>query len=403
MKFLFVHHSFPGQFLHLVRALAATGRHEIVFISRPTPLHIGGVRQVAYTVAPASLRTHQDAREFDAATRRAMAVAEVAAGLHAAGFQPDMIIGHESWGETLNLIDIWPSAPQVGYREYFYHLAGTDVGCDPEFPPHPSQHAAVRAKNAAGVLALLQRHPGVSPTLWQRSLYPEWARPAITVVPDGVDLQFCSPAPVCRTDPFSLGAIRIAPGQHLVTFAARDLEPYRGFHVLMRALPRIMARPDVHVICLGGDGVSYGLRPPTGTWRQRLLAEIGSAVDPERLHFPGRIAYGDFRDVLRRSDVHTYLSYPFIVSWSLREAMACGCTVVASDTPPIREFITHGETGRLVPPLQPDALADAILDLLEQPVLREGLGATARQWAEAHLTLAAHLTGWQAVISAGSG
>ena len=398
MRFLFVHHSFPGQFLHLVQALAATGSHELVFISRPSPVQMAGVRQVSYAVTPASARTHPDAREFDAAMRRAVAVAEVAAGLRVAGFQPDLIIGHEAWGETLNLRDVWPATPQIGYREYFYHLVGTDVGCDPEFPPHPSQWAGVRAKNAVGVLALLQQHPGVTPTAWQRSLFPGWAQDAITIVPDGVDLQFCSPDPAARHRPFTLGTARVEAGQRLVTFAARDLEPYRGFHTLVRALPRLLARPDVQVICLGGDGVSYGVPPLVGTWRGRLLAGLGGTVDLARVHFPGRVDYASFRDVLRRSDVHTYLSYPFIASWSLREAMACGCTVVAGDTAPVREFIHEGQTGRTVPFLDPVALAEQVLHLIDHPEERRALGLAARQWAEANLTLAAHLGGWTRLI-----
>ncbi len=398
MKFLFVHRSFPGQFQHLVQALAASGLHDIVFISRPSPVQISGVRQVHYAVTPASGRTHANAREFDAAMRRATAVAEVAAGLRSAGFQPDIIIGHEAWGETLNLVDVWPTVPKIGYREYFYHLAGADVGCDPEFPPHPSQWAGVRAKNAVAALALLQQHPGVSPTAWQRSLYPAWAQDAITVVPEGVDLGFCSPDEASRRAPLVLGGVRIEPDQHLVTFAARDLEPYRGFHTLIRALPRLMRRRDVQVICLGGDGVSYGLPPLTGTWRQRLLAEVHGQVDSARLHFPGRVSHAVFRDLLRRSDVHTYLSYPFIASWSLREALACGCTVVAGETAPVCEFIIDGVNGRLVPALDSTALADSVLHLLACPDERLSVGRAARRWAEANLALTDHLAGWRAVL-----
>ena len=398
MRLLFVHHSFPGQFLHLVQALAREGRHEIVFISRPTALQIGGVHQASYAVTPASSRTHPDAAEFDAAMRRAKAVAEVAAGLRASGFSPDLIIGHEAWGETLNLADVWPGAPQLGYREYFYHQDGADVGCDPEFPVHPAQLPGVRAKNAVGLLALLQQHPGISPTSWQRGLYPEWAQRSITVVPDGVDLDVCRPDQRSRPRSLQLEGLRIGRHDRLVSFVARDLEPYRGFHTLMRAVPRLLARPDVHVVCLGGDGISYGLPPLTGTWRQRLLTEIAGRFDPGRLHFPGRVGHDVFRSVLRRSDVHTYLSYPFIASWSLREALACGCAVVAADTAPVREFVTDGRTGRLVPPLQPEALADAVLELLDQPEQRKALATDARAWAEANLTLAAHLSGWAALI-----
>ena len=359
-----------------------------------------GVIAVPYVVTAASGRTHPDAREFDAAMRRAVAVAEVAAGLRAAGFMPDVIIGHESWGETLNLADIWPGAVQIGYREYFYHEAGADVGYDPEFPVHPVHAAGIRAKNAALLLALLRTPRGVSPTAWQRALYPAWAQPAIALAPDGVDLGICRPDPAAFAAPFRLGAAVVAAGERLVTFVARDLEPYRGFHVFARALPALMQRPDVRVVCVGGDGVSYGVAPPTGTWRGRLLAELGGRIDPARLHFTGRIAYADYLRVLQRSDVHAYLSYPFIASWSLREALACGCAVVAGDTAPVREFITDGADGMLVNGLDPDAVACAVLGLLEAPGRRAALGQAARVRAEASLGLAAHLQSWDGAIRA---
>ena len=359
MKLLFVHRSFPGQFVHLLQALAAEGEHQIVFITRPCVWEIAGVTKLSYAVTPASHRTHADAREFDAAMRAAVAVAEVAAGLRAAGFQPDIIIGHEGWGETLNLRDVWPGVPHIGYREYFYHDQGADVGFDAEFPVHPAQLSGVRAKNATGTLALLLGQQGVSPTHWQRSLYPSWAQPAICVIQDGIDLATCRPDPASHAVPFRLGAIEIGPHEHLVTFAARDLEPYRGFHTFMRALTDIMARPNVQVICMGADGVSYGLPPLTGTWRGRLLAEIAGRVDIRRLHFTGRTGYLDYVRVLQRSNVHLYLSYPFIASWSLREAMACGCTLVAAETAATRLTFKlaaarrRGVAGNFAPPPRP--------------------------------------------------
>ena len=398
MKLLFVHRSFPGQFVHLLQALAADHGNQVVFITRPSNWELAGVTKVTYALTPASHRTHADAREFDAAMRTAVAVAEVAAGLRAAGFQPDVIIGHEGWGETLNLGDVWPGVPQIGYREYFYHGVGADVGFDPEFPVHPTQLSGVRAKNATGVLALLQGHRGVSPTHWQRSLYPDWAQPAIHVIPDGVDLAICCPDPASRTAPVRLGATLVGPDEHLVTFAARDLEPYRGFHTFMRALPGIMARPDVRVICLGGDGVSYGLKPMTGTWRGRLLAELAGRVDLRRLHFPGRTGYLDYIRVLQRSDIHCYLSYPFIASWSLREAMACGCTILAAETAATREFVTHDDTGVLVPPLDPAAVAQQTCALLDDGGRRAARGRAARAFAETHLPMARHLEGWFELI-----
>lgn len=405
MRLLFVHRNFPGQFHRLLNAMLQAGGHNIVFITaagqpdlppEPPP----GLAIVTYVTAPASHRTHAHAHDFDAAMRRATAVAEVAAGLRSRGFQPDIIIGHEGWGETLDLQDQWPGTPQLGFREYFYHLEGADVGFDPEFPPPRSSLGGVRAKNAVAALALLAGHPGVTPTEWQRSRYPVWARPAIRLVPDAVDLDACRPQAGLQAAPFRLGAVALGAGEALVTFTARNLEPYRGFHTLARALPRLLARRGTHVVCTGGDGVSYGLPPPSGTWRSRLVAELGTSIDHARLHFPGILPHADHIRLLQRSDVHTYLSYPFIASWSLREALACGCAIVAGDTAPAREFIAHGDTGLLVPSLDPATLADSVLALLEDPHRRAGLGQAARLWAETHLAPAAHLAAWESAINA---
>lgn len=404
MRLLFVHRRFPGQFLHLVRSLAGQAAHQVVFISeRPADSQgaapLPGVTHAAYATPPSSRRTHPAAQAFDEAQRRAQAVAEVAAGLRAAGFQPDIIIGHEAWGELLNLADIWPDVPTIAYREYFYHLDGADVGFDPEFPVAPAQRPAIRAKNAVGLLGLMQPHQGVTPTAWQRSLYPAWAQPAIAVVPDGVDLATCRPDPDAQQAAFALGTVRVPQGARLLTFVARDLEPYRGFHTLMRALPRVMAHAGTHVVCVGGDGVSYGLLPAQGSWRQRLLAEVGHACDPARLHFPGRIGYGDYLRLLQRSDVHAYLSYPFIPSWSLREALACGCALVAGDTAPVREFIDHGVNGVLAPCLDAQAVADAVLRLFDDAPLRRALSHAARARAVREFGLDGHLAAWAAVIN----
>ena len=403
MKFLFVHHSFPGQFGMLLRHLIAQGVHQLVFLTHASQVQAAppGVTVVRYTAAPTSFRTHKDARPFDEAMRRAQAVAEVASGLRAAGFVPDVIIGHEGWGDTLNLRDVWPGVRQIGFREYFYHEHGTDVGFDPEFPVSSAQLPGVRARNAVATLALLQGHAGVSPTGWQRSLYPGWAQPGIHLVEDAVDLDTSRPDPGARHRGFTLPGVSIPAGAEVVTFVASSLEPYRGLHTMFRTLPTLMARPGLHVLVLGEAIGTYGPPPPQGQrWWDIFRAETARGIDPARLHWPGRVFHPDCTRVLQRSDVHLYLSYPFIVSWSLREALACGCAVVAADTEPVREFIHAGRTGQLVPPLDPGAVSDAVTALLDQPGMREVLGRGARQWAEAHFQPERHLAGWEALLAA---
>lgn len=400
MKYLFVHQNFPGQYLHFVRRLAAQGQHDVVFISAPNENQIRGVQKLVYRLPSLEkFATPPDAQEFAVASLRAQAVARLAAELARLGFTPDVIIGHHGWGELLNIRDVWPDAPLLGYFEFYYHTAGIDVGFDPEFPVDPALFSRIRAKNAVNLLALTMPGEGQTPTRWQRSTFPPWAASRLTLAPEGVDLGVCRPDPAARDHPFVLGDVAIGRATKLVTYVARNLEPYRGFHTMMRTLPRVLAaRPDVEVVLVGADGVSYGMHPPRGTWRERLLGELAGKLDLARVHFPGKIAYQSYVRLLQRTDVHVYLTYPFVASWSLREALAIGVPIVASATPPVAEFVTDGENGLLTPCLDPARLADHILELLEDRALAERLGAAARAYAEGHLGLAQHLRSYESLI-----
>ena len=196
-----------------------------------------------------------------------------------------------------------------------------------------------------------------------------------------------------------MGETTIPPETKLITYVARNLEPYRGFHVFMRAMPKLLReRPDARIVLVGGDDVSYGAKLSHGTWRARLMAEMAGRIDESRVHFPGRVQYGVYRRLLQRSDAHVYLTYPFVASWSLREALATGCAVIGSDTEPVREFVTHGSNGLLAPFLDPGRLADTILTLLEDNELNRRIRIGARRYAERHLDLQDHLAGFEATI-----
>ncbi len=408
MKYLFVHQNFPAQFVHLLRDLRAQGGNEIVFISETGQGHMPGVRRVSYRLPP-SVRVAAPApvAELARAMQRAAEVARAARTLRGLGYVPDIIIGHHGWGEMLELADVYPDVPMLGYYEFFYHPTGLDVGFDPEFAPAAGAAPLVRARNTLNLLALAGSGWGHSPTRFQRDTYPDWARPRITLLPEGVDLERCAPDPQATARPFALGDIHVAPGEKLLTYVARDLEPYRGFHVFMRALPHILReRGDVRVIVVGGDGVSYGGRAPGGrTWRQHMLAELGTTLDAGRVHFAGKVGYGDFCRLLQRSDAHVYLTYPFVVSWSLREAMACGCAIVGSRTPPVEEFLRDGRTARLVPFHEPRRIAEGVLELLEDRRLARRLRANVRAQAERTLDMHAYMARYHRLIGqlAGSG
>ncbi len=400
MRFLFVHQNFPGQFLHILRHLAASGQHELMFITQENANFLPGVRKATYR-GPGDLNpsTHRDAQEFDHAMARAQGVAQVAASLKALGFQPDIIIGHHGWGEMLNLGDVWPDVPTLGYYEFYYNIKGFDVNFDPEFPTAPDALPRVRSKNAVNMLALDNPGHGITPTRFQQSTYPDWARGRISILSEGADLDVCTPDPDAASRVFQHGGLVVQPGEKLVTYVARDLEPYRGFHVIMRALPPLLrARPDVKVALVGGDGVSYGARLQEGTWREHMLREVGPSLDLARVQFCGRVDYADYIRLLQRSDAHVYLTYPFVASWSLREALAIGCAIVASDTAPVQEFVAHAQTGLLTPFLDPAALSLRIQEVLEDTAMATRLRAGARTYAEQHLRMQDHITGYTRLI-----
>ena len=263
-------------------------------------------------------------------------------------------------------------------------------------PKSPIPH--IRAKNAVNLLTLTNPGYGITPTRYQLETYPAWARDSITLLPEGVNLETCKPTTGRRTNA-TIGGIPVKAGEKLVTYVARDLEPYRGFHILMRALPALQkARPDLRIVMVGGDSVSYGLPPVSGTWRDRLMAEVGKKIDLDRVHFPGRMEYSAYVQLLQRSDAHVYLTYPFVASWSLREAMACGCAIVASDTAPVQEFIKHSETGMLTPFHDPKALAKSVLQVLEGGPEIKRMRAAARTFAETNLRMDVYLKNFEALI-----
>jgi glycosyltransferase involved in cell wall biosynthesis len=410
LKFFFVHQNFPGQYLHIVRSLLADnerspGTHEIVFMTEPNGNHMPGVRKVTYAKPPTPLaEAHRDSRDFDTAMRRAENCAAGARQILRLGFTPDIIIGHHGWGELLNLPDVFRGVPILGYFEFFYNIEGGDVNFDPEFPMPVELFSSVRAKNGVNLLALTLNQHGQVPTRWQKKTYPAWAQPQLNLLEEGVDLNTCKPNPALRRRTLTAAGVTVSPKQKLITFVARNLEPYRGFHTLMRALPAVLkARPDAIVSMVGGDEISYGAPHPHGTWREVMLKELAGQLDLSRIYFTGKIPYADHLALLKRSDAHVYFSYPFVASWSLREALACGCLVIGGDTETVTEFVQHEKTGLVTPPLDPDRLAQTILSALETPKQFTPLRAAARAFAVDHLDMAAYLRHYRALIEQVSG
>jgi glycosyltransferase involved in cell wall biosynthesis len=383
MNYLFIHQNFPAQYRHVVRHLASQRNNRIYFITQPNDNAMVGVTKVTYPKDERGpINCHAYSVELDRAIYTGATVADVCRKLSDEGFRPDLIVGHSGWGETLFVKDVFPDVPLLANFEFYYHTHGVDVGFDPEFVSIFNDPSRLRARNATNLLAFEAADWGHCATEWQRSLYPPEMRPRISTLHEGVDTDIARPL---RTASFKIPGMRRALTRRdpVVTYVARNLEPYRGFHIFMRALPQLLRRcPRARVVIVGGDGVSYGAPPPPrSTFREMMLQELGAKLDLERVHFLGMIDYHEYLTLLQVSSVHVYLTYPFVLSWSFIEAMASGCLIVGSATPPVLEVLRDGENGLAVDFFSPRMLANRIEAALEHPArmkpLREAARATA--------------------------
>ena len=384
---LFVHQNYPGQYVRLAPALAARG-HKTLALAIERGGESGGTRVVRYAPKRGTTQeAHPWAQDFETKILRGEACARAALELARQGFVPDVICANPGWGESLFLKDALPRARLHLYLEFFYRAEGGDFGFDPEFPaPGFDGAARLRARSAAQLLALEGMDGAVAPTPWQRGTFPEPYRKRIDVCFDGVDVDRVVPDPDAVLE---IAGKRFAAGQPIVTFVNRNLEPYRGYHVFMRALPKLLARaPDAQILLVGGDGVSYGAKPADGvSYKERFLAEVRESIDPTRVHFLGKLPYATYLKVLQVSAAHVYLTYPFALSWSLFEAMSAGCAVIASSTGPVLDLVRHGKTGLLVDFFDKDGLAQAIGEVLANPEAHRKMRAAARAHVKAHYAL----------------
>ncbi len=364
MKILFIHPNMPGQYKHLARMLAADPANEVVFLTKPKPgVEIPGVLKVEYEVS----------REVDKATHRylipvergifvAQEVWRVCKQMKDSGFTPDVICGHLGWGEGFFLKDIFLDTPVLSLLEFFYEAHGADVGflanVDGE-AMQADQAAKLRIKNMIHLSNLTWCDWGVTPTYFQLDRHPKIFHPKISVLHDGVDTDAARPG---KGSTLTLpNGLKLSPQDEVVTYISRNFEPYRGIDPFMRAASIIQKRrPNCHIIMVGADGVSYGasLKPGEIPYRQRLLKEL--QFDKARLHTLGFLSYEEMLKVMQISSAHIYLTVPFVLSWSMMEAMAAGCVVIGSDTAPVREVIRDGENGLLVDFFSPEQIADKV-------------------------------------------
>lgn len=395
MKILLIHQNFPGQFRHLGPSLARMN-HEVRALTPRVEKRTRwqGIDLIPYRPRRGSSKDiHPWLADFETKLIRAEACHAAALRLRDdEGFTPDVILAHHGWGEPMFLRDVWPDVRIGLYCEFYYRSEDPYSNFDPEFPPREPDRDALRLriKNLNNLVHSGIADAGLSPTEFQAATFPpEWQN-KISVIHDGVNTRqlVANPAASLTLPDGS----QVTRDDEVITFVNRNLEPYRGYHTFMRALPGLLRqRPNARVLIVGSDGVSYGARPPKGkTWKQIFIDEVRpriSDADWARAHFLGHLPYDRFVVLLQVSRLHVYLTYPFVLSWSLLETMSVEGAILASDTAPVRELITQDVTGRLVDFFEPDALVREACQLLDDPDARARLGAAARKHVVQHYDL----------------
>ena len=382
MHVAFVHKNFPAQFGHIAAHLVEQRGCSCTFVSEKAPGRAGGIDKVQYkTKGGATSTTHFCARTFENGIWHASGVYDALKPLRE-NLQPDLIVGHSGFGSTLFLPALFPNTPIINYFEYYYRQQGGDLGFRPDFPASQANLLRSHARNAMILLDLETCRAGYSPTQFQKSLLPEAYQHKVRILHDGIPTHFWRPRPV---ENLSINGLAVDPGQCVVTYAARGFESMRGFDIFMKVARRICeARPDVTVLVAGTDRVCYGgdlAYIAEKSFKDHVLAQ--DDYDLDRIHFLGRVEPAVLAQMLSRSDLHIYLTVPFVLSWSILDAMACGCTVLASDTAPVREVIRHHDNGLLADFFDVDELTTTALDVLADPAAyRESLGRAARRTIE---------------------
>ncbi len=392
MKILFVHQNMPGQYREILRWLLKENArlkdgnrtpHQLVFLTQrekyPAP---EGVTKILYK--PHRI-PQEDAYALSKVWESATGVSYGAMrALHKheedTGFRPDIVVGHTGWGELLFIKQLWPDVPVLGFFEYFYNLQRGIVGFDPAEPVSRDQPYLLEARNAIPYASLHAVDRLTTPTQWQADCFPGLFRERMYVCHDGIRTDALKP----RSDAsLKLDSLRkkLTRSDEVLTYITRNTEPVRGFHIIMRALPKILkARPNARVVIVGGSSVSYGRKSKTeGGFRAEMEVELGDQLDWSRVHFVGNVSYNDFKTIVQISRCHVYLTMPFVVSWSFLEAMSMQATIVASDVAPVREVMSDGETGLLVDFFDVEGLAQRVIEVLANPSSFSHLGHAARR------------------------
>ena len=377
MRILFLHDNFPAQFGAFGQYLTKQG-WDVLFGTQRKGAALPDFKVFNY--APhrqVTEKIHPYAGNFERAVIAGQAVARAGIELQKKGLSPDIVMAHSGWGPGLFAKDIWPAAKYVGYFEWYYRSDAPDVEffADGEEQPIDDQLRA-RARNAAILMDLGSCDAGLCPTEFQKEQFPDCLQEKLTVMHDGIETDIYKPEADAR---LKLPDLDLSHVDELITYVARGMEPYRGFPEFMKALEIVLKeRPNAHAVIVGEDRVAYGKKLPEGdSFKKRAQAEC--KLDWNRVHFTGLLPRPQYLQVLQASSVHVYLTIPFVLSWSMMEAMSTGCAIVAADVAPVREISDQGsEPLRLTAAKNPKAVAQTIIELLNQRVQAKEMGQRAR-------------------------
>ena len=379
MKVLFVHQNIPGQFRHIAPALAREAGNRVAFITCQTAkAKVDGVATLSYPKPqPATKGVHHYVQRLEEAVRYGQAAARAALRLKERGFVPDVIVVHPGWGEGLFLRDIFPESAIVSFCEFYFEGRGPDQTFEQDNPPSIDRVCKMRVFNAAMNTSLEASDWGIAPTWWQWSRHPEQYRHKISVIHDGIDTGACTNVaePVFELP----NGLTLTRDDEVVTYVSRNFEPYRGFQPFMESIETVLKRrPQARILLVGGDSISYSERATDApNWRESALSRVN--FDPSRVFITPPCSRDDLRVVMSLSRAHVYLSWPFVLSWSMLEAMSHECLMVGSRTPPVMEVIRDGDNGLLVDFFKPDQIADAVVRALENPEAMLPIRKRARQ------------------------
>jgi glycosyltransferase involved in cell wall biosynthesis len=393
VRILFLHLNFPGQFRHLAAALAAAG-HDVAFLCQT---HYGrslpGVRRLCMKGRLGHGALQQGGgNQLQRAQMAAKQYRQAMAQLQGEGWQPDVVVSHSGWGCGLHVKELWPRCRHVSYLEWWFdpqsQLLSHDpsnqaLGLGPEVAPGfwlRNQHLALELVAADAI---------VTPTQWQRQQLPPRLQEHCQVIFDGVDSRRFKPDPSQRSS------------TPLLTYGTRGMEPMRCFPELVRELPALLASwPELRVEIAGGDGIHYGGQTPAeGSWKAWAEQRLAEPLATGQVLWRGQLAGDQYVRWLQSSWCHVYLTQPFVASWSLVEALACGCTLIASDVPPVREFCGR-ERAWLVDHREQGFLQAAVLGLkgLKHLIQASDSGSSTCQSLVPGLTIGESLQRWGVVL-----